>query len=323
MYWLDTPGSYLRGALAGRMGERASGRQLLEAWNLLRPEDQGLGASAAGMATEMAVDPLNLLGPAMKALGLAGAGLGLGMALSKAGKAGRVTRLYKSAIPTLADLSQAEVAAHRSMPLFEALSYAQRGKPEDAMLALQMSDLAQLHGYMAEHIGDLTHRMSESIPFMRGGYGPVKEKVDRGLRFLLSGNRGIMPFDEDVAQQVANNVQYLTEHGRPITESQAWDKIKSLSSSYANEHAKLPVFNQAQEIAQQAAISIGNMKYGDAADYLQDLSLMLDAGPDEWSRHAMSLGKLTDETYDRSLRQAAQSLLGEDTWKRILSKRQA
>src|SRR5690606_29549719 len=32
---LDAPGAYLRGALSGRLGERASGREMLESWGAL------------------------------------------------------------------------------------------------------------------------------------------------------------------------------------------------------------------------------------------------------------------------------------------------
>jgi hypothetical protein len=59
-YALDTPGAYLRGALAGRPGERASGEELLS----------GYGVDAGpwgGMAAEMVLDPLAIAGPAFGA----------------------------------------------------------------------------------------------------------------------------------------------------------------------------------------------------------------------------------------------------------------
>jgi len=62
-YALDTPGALSRGVLAGRPGERASGRELLEAWGLLGENQPGLDAGdVAGFGVDMAVDPLNAIG---------------------------------------------------------------------------------------------------------------------------------------------------------------------------------------------------------------------------------------------------------------------
>jgi hypothetical protein len=54
---LDTPGAYLRGAMAGRPGERASGQEMLGDWGID-------GGFAGGLAADIALDPLNLLGGA-------------------------------------------------------------------------------------------------------------------------------------------------------------------------------------------------------------------------------------------------------------------
>jgi hypothetical protein len=59
---LSAPGDYLRGALSGRMGERASGRDLLSSLGL-DPGDSTLG-QIAGIGTEVATDPLTYLGGA-------------------------------------------------------------------------------------------------------------------------------------------------------------------------------------------------------------------------------------------------------------------
>lgn len=59
---LSAPGDYLRGALAGRLGERASGRDLLGSLGL-DPGD-GFGGQLAGFGTEVLTDPLTYLGGA-------------------------------------------------------------------------------------------------------------------------------------------------------------------------------------------------------------------------------------------------------------------
>ena len=64
-YALDTPGALLRGALAGNIGSRASGQDLLSAYGL-SDENDPWGA-AKGFGAEMILDPLALAGPALGA----------------------------------------------------------------------------------------------------------------------------------------------------------------------------------------------------------------------------------------------------------------
>ncbi len=54
-YLMDTPGAYLRGALSGNLGQRASGQDMLQSWGL----DAG---PMGGMAAEMVADPFALAG---------------------------------------------------------------------------------------------------------------------------------------------------------------------------------------------------------------------------------------------------------------------
>ena len=71
---------------------------------------------------------------------------------------------------------------------FNELAQAQRGEPENAMLRCQMHPLGGgVHTLALEHVGDLTHRMSENFAFLQGQYGNVKEKVDKTLNWLNSG----------------------------------------------------------------------------------------------------------------------------------------
>lgn len=62
-YVLDTPGALLRGVLAGRPGERVGGRELLEGYGLVNPNQEGLDlGDVGGFAADMVLDPLNLVG---------------------------------------------------------------------------------------------------------------------------------------------------------------------------------------------------------------------------------------------------------------------
>src|SRR5207302_10152829 len=64
-YALDTPGAYLRGALAGRLGERSTGRDLLSRYGLTDESDPYGGLK--GFAADALTDPLALAGPAFGA----------------------------------------------------------------------------------------------------------------------------------------------------------------------------------------------------------------------------------------------------------------
>jgi hypothetical protein len=68
---LAAPGDYLRGALAGKTGERVTGRELNRMAGLAGPEDNWLNF-AGGMATELVTDPLSMLSGASRALTPAG-----------------------------------------------------------------------------------------------------------------------------------------------------------------------------------------------------------------------------------------------------------
>jgi hypothetical protein len=58
---LSTPGDYARGALSGHLGERKSGRDLLNQFGLTSKYDKGWGAWGAGLAADIATDPLTYL----------------------------------------------------------------------------------------------------------------------------------------------------------------------------------------------------------------------------------------------------------------------
>lgn len=59
-YALDTPGALTRGVLSGRPGERVDGRDFLESWGAVGPNQAGLDlGDVAGYAAGVATDPLS------------------------------------------------------------------------------------------------------------------------------------------------------------------------------------------------------------------------------------------------------------------------
>ncbi len=167
--------------------------------------------------------------------------------------------------------------------LFEELAAAQRYKPEEAMLKLQHSQIAQEYGWLCEHVGDLTHRMSEKFSWFKGNYHNVGNKVDKTLRVL---QRAAVNMD----RQIRSNVAYVAEQGDdpkyPKTVAEAEDKLYALGRAYAMAHSKLRVYNKAQAWARGAAIALGRQDFDMAGTYLYNLQVELDKGEDSWERFA-------------------------------------
>jgi len=96
---ISAPGDYLRGALAGRLGERTSGRDLLKAYGIV-PQEDNWGSFVAGLGVDLVTDPLSYIsGPAT--------------ALTSAGKAARAAGLLDNAatVATKKAISSGAVAA--------------------------------------------------------------------------------------------------------------------------------------------------------------------------------------------------------------------
>lgn len=92
-YAIDTPGAYTRGLLAGRPGERASGRDMLQSWGIQNPGFLG------GLGAEMLFDPMNLIPAGMLAKGARSVS-----GINRANKASRAMRAGGAAPGELADV---------------------------------------------------------------------------------------------------------------------------------------------------------------------------------------------------------------------------
>jgi hypothetical protein len=139
---------------------------------------------------------------------------------------------------------------------FKKLADDQRYRPELAMLDAQKvlhnyPNGASL-GYALEHVGDLTHRMSQRF-CERMGYG-----------------------EEWVAPKVKIGLQYL----KNIPDTEAAMAIPDLPElkTYATEHAKLKVYNAVQKAARDAAVALGYRKFNLARKNLEYLQGLIDSG---------------------------------------------
>lgn len=167
---------------------------------------------------------------------------------------------------------------------FVELGDAQREDPENAMLKVQRALGGGVLSVMVEHIGDLTHRMADRNTMQTAGYTYVLEKVDRGLRYL--GNRyGEMTsrtsgFQKEHEENVRNNAKY-----HKVSEAKYRAELEAALKKYAEEHRKLPVYNEAQWTARQAAIEIGKQDFDYAYLLLRNLKGHLGSWQ-EWVTYA-------------------------------------
>ena len=163
----------------------------------------------------------------------------------------------------------------------------QRGEPESAMLLVQHAYGGGILNVVVEHIGDLTHRMSEKPTFATAGYEFVKPKVEKLLSWMERGQYDWKPggsFEDEVRSIKGRNAEYL--HPKDAGAQMAWfSTLKDALQKYADAHRKLPVYNEAQRHARDAAVAVGESRYGDAINHLKELQKHL-GNRDEWVKFA-------------------------------------
>lgn len=141
---------------------------------------------------------------------------------------------------------------------FELLARGQRGAPEAAMREIQRSQISPTYARIAEDVGDLTHRMSTQIRNLRGSFVDVQSKVQRAINRLSE-------LDLPKARQ---------------------EQLQELAQGYANAHGSLPVTNEIQTLARDAAVSIGKFDFPLALQKLQTLNKYLEEGQQAWEQRA-------------------------------------
>ena len=199
---------------------------------------------------------------AAAALGAIGLG---GMALYKGMKGARAAKLPESP-------DEIESA-------FSEMARIQRGGPERAMDTFVMRKAAggTAH-FLIEHIGDLTNRLG------MGAYGPVVEKIKKTNKSLPLG------FESPPLSAVVDDVsyrkslidegykRYLMGKSTPLTREEWSSEFDQLLLDYANEHRTVPVYNEVQRLANDAAIALGEQRYVDARDAVAKLEKYIGEG---------------------------------------------
>jgi len=158
--------------------------------------------------------------------------------------------------------------------LFHQTADTQRGPPEQAMLNIQSLMGGGVFPHVAEHVGDITHRMAERFDHGRGQLDLVGDKVTKTLRSLESG----YGFEKEMQENFESNFRFLKEQGRmPFdTIEEFMGEARKRSMLYAQEHSKIPVFNEPQMHAREAAVELGKWKFDNAIAHLRWLKDLCD-----------------------------------------------
>lgn len=158
---------------------------------------------------------------------------------------------------------------------FRQLGDMQRGAPERAMLRVQHIMGGGVLNPVVEHVGDITHRMTHKAEWNDGVHG--YDKVAKTYRWLTHP----YGFEKEMQENITNNARY-----REVSRAQLVKELHAALQKYAQEHAKLPVYNDLQWLARQAAIFVGLEEFGKAAKCLK---MILDQAPDEETFQKKSL----------------------------------
>ena len=152
---------------------------------------------------------------------------------------------------------------------FAELADAQRGEPEQAMVGLQFANGGGVLNFVVEHVGDLTHRMSEHFADLKGGREFVSDKVRKSLRVL----RQEFGFEREHQQNTRNNAK-----GRGTSVEDQEKRVDKALARYTAAHRNLKVFNEPQQHARDAAIALGEKRFDDAVTELEFLETLLKDG---------------------------------------------
>ncbi len=164
---------------------------------------------------------------------------------------------------------------------FYNLAQSQRYRPEKKMLETQKIIGGGLMNSLIEHVGDLTHRMSQRIYIERGdlhySISDIRSKLDNGIYNLRKGD----DFEVEVERNRRSNFEYNFENKDKYpfeyTSYESYDRsCRNSLTEYAKEHAKLGVFNESQHFAKYAAVHLGNGDYEKSLDCLKQLKDSID-----------------------------------------------
>ena len=170
--------------------------------------------------------------------------------------------------------------------LLHEMAQIQRGAPEEAMRRIQDIKIPE-YSHQVEHIGDILHRMGNNASYnSTRGYANIVPKV-RGVAESIGG------FSEARGKPYTLLDGMKSQHSREVAAGQRVDKwvdvereLRRLGQIYADEHRKIPVYNEVQYTARNASIALGEFRFEDAGREIKKLEDYLDEGIESWVERA-------------------------------------
>lgn len=214
-----------------------------------------------------------------------------------------------------------EIELLRALPAdvkekFQALANAQRGEPEVAMLKVQMVMGGGVLNPVVEHVGDLTHRMTNDVKYGESGYEYVREKIDKMIR-TLDHPYG---FEREMSENIKNNAEY----GKKYTPGEYASRVNAALDRYAAAHRALPAYNIVQKLARNAAVAVGERRFRDASSLLHRLDIRASTRW-EFAQEAAKFEHTTDGGlklfYDPDQPRALAGFEEEGVWRTIRGRR--
>ena len=165
----------------------------------------------------------------------------------------------------------------------ERVGQAQRGGPERAMVKASHALGGGVMASAIEHIGDLTHRMSQYNAYDPGNHSLVKEKVDKAIRWLTDP----YGFMKEHEENLRSNASFAVEHGYVKSEEEYHKNVENALAYYRDQHRMVPAYNRVQYLGREAAIAVARGDVDEAVKYLKELQGYLDEGQKSWQKRAM------------------------------------
>jgi hypothetical protein len=163
-----------------------------------------------------------------------------------------------------------------------------QGLPEHRMLQTKEAH-SGLYGFLAEHIGDMSHRMGK--PFSSQSPDKRGASYDRHypLEKLHKTSRTInhpYGFEREHGEQIQENVDYYQnlepdskyppKHPTTITTEEYTQKLDATGEAYSQAHEALPVYNAPMSKARDAAVHLGRQQFDNVRADLSKIEYMLD-----------------------------------------------
>lgn len=146
---------------------------------------------------------------------------------------------------------------------FNELALLQRGKPEVKMVEIQKYAGGGVISNMIEHIGDLSHRVSQKVYTSTGSIeqslNDIMPKINNALRRINNGISIIKEFEGNIDNNFDYDKSYSKSKIKEKTPEEFKERVINDLKEYSKLHSELPVYNVVQKHARDAAVCLGNL----------------------------------------------------------------